>query len=204
MNRNILIVLIIIFLIILAGIIAFSQFATKEDSKLTFISNASLKNGDMVEFQLTDTQGNVIANQNISISFGANGTYEQHSIITDNNGKGALLLNDEEPGNYNVNVTYAGSEQYNGCSASQNMTIIASEAIVSSDYVPSENANSYTPDGTPTGQTYSDGSSSSGGYDSELNVHYDSEGKVVGGQNDGADYAELKNNKPNTANGDLE
>jgi hypothetical protein len=33
-------------------------------------------------------------------------------------------------------------------------------------------------------------------YDSELNVNYDSNGRVVGGQNDGASYESLKNNQP--------
>jgi hypothetical protein len=33
-------------------------------------------------------------------------------------------------------------------------------------------------------------------YDSELNVNYDSNGRVVGGQSDGASYEELKNNQP--------
>ena len=195
MNRKIIITLIIIFLIILAGIIAFSQFGTKSDSQISFLSNASLKNGQTIEFQLTDAQGNAIANQNLTISFGANGTYDQYSVVTDDSGKGGLLLNNEDPGNYEITVNYAGSEQYNGCKASQNMTVLVSETYEEGDLVPSEGSQNYANDGTQE-QTYQSQESAGTTYDSELNVYYDSNGKVVGGQNDGADYSELKNNPP--------
>ncbi len=200
MNRNIIIVLIIIFLIILAGIITFSQFATKSDSQINFLSNASLKNGDSVEFQLTDSQGNAIANQNLTISFGANGTHEQYSVITDGNGKGALLLNDEPSGNYEVTVNFAGSEQYNECSASQNITISGDNSQTSA-YASSGSGNGYSNNAASTSssnsaQSASQQSSQDTTYDSELNVYYDSEGKIVGGQNDGANYEDVKNNPP--------
>jgi len=35
-------------------------------------------------------------------------------------------------------------------------------------------------------------------------VNYDSNGRVVGGQNDGASYEDLKNNRPNIQDGNLE
>jgi len=195
MNRNIIIALIIIFLIILAGIIAFSQFGTKSDSQISFLSNASLKNGQTVEFQLTDTQGNAIANQNLTISFGTNGTYEQYSVITDDSGKGALLLNNEDPGNYEITVNFAGNEQYNECKAGQNITIAASETYEEGNLVPSEGSGDYSAEGTQTQESQGQASTTAN-YDSELNVYYDSNGKVIGGQNDGADYNELKNNPP--------
>lgn len=203
MNRNIIIALIIIFLIILAGIITFSQFATKADAEITFSSNASLKNGDAVEFQLTDAKGNPISNQNLSISFGANGTYEHYSIVTNYEGKGALVLNNEDSGNYNVKVIFDGNEQFNECNASQNITItgITNESYSEDTYT--ENTDDYSNDGY-TEQTYSDSSSSDLTYDSELNVNYDSNGRVVGGQNDGADINELRNNPPNVVDGNLE
>ena len=154
-----------------------------------------MKNGQSVEFQLTDAQGNAIANQNLTISFGANGTYEQYSIITDDSGKGALLLNNEEPGNYVITVNFAGNEQYNECRASQNITVASGESFEEGNLIPSEGAGNYSTDGTQ--EQYTDGqASTTANYDSELNVYYDSNGKVVGGQNDGADYNELKNNPP--------
>lgn len=200
MNRNIIIVLIIIFLIILAGIITFSQFGTKEDSQISFISNASLENGDYVRFQLTDAKGNGLANQNLSISFGTGGNYQHYSVITDSAGNGALLLNDEAPGNYNITVKYDGGEQFNGCSASQNITI-GSENYQNSTYASQTGSTGYSQNGGASTQSSASSAQSSDAqsseatnYDSELNVRYDSNGRVVGGQNDGANYNDLKNN----------
>lgn len=195
MNRKIIIALIVIFLIILAGIITFAQTNVKTDTQINFLSNASLKNGDYVEFQLLDAQGNALENQNISISFGANGKIEQYSIITDANGKGALLINDEDLGNYNVNVSYAGDDRHNACSASQNITI-GDGSFESSEYTSSGNTGDYSSSASSSDSYSSSQSSSELYYDSELNVNYDSNGKIVGGQNDGANYEDVKNNQP--------
>ena len=194
MNRKIIIALIVIFLIILAGIITFAQTNVKTDTQIDFLSNDSLKNGEKVEFQLLDAQGNPLANQNISISFGGNGQTEQLSIITDTEGKGALLINNEELGNYNVNLSYAGDDRHNPCSTSQNITI--GDGSFESDATGTSQSTS-AQSSTATSDASSASSSQSQSelnYDSELNVQYDSNGKMVGGQNDGADIETVRNN----------
>ncbi len=193
MNRNIIIVLIVIVLIILGGLVAFSLNTAKADTQITFSSNTSLKNGDSVDFVLTDAQGNAIANQNVTILFEGNGDVERYSVITDNQGRGSLVLNDEDSGNYTITVSFAENEKYNGCSATQKITL-GEESQTASDY----SASSYDSSSYST-STSSSSSSSSGSeltYDSELNVNYDSNGRVVGGQNDGASYEDIKNNHP--------
>lgn len=196
MNRNIIIALIVIFLIILAGIIVFAQTNVKTDTKINFLSNASLKNGESVEFQLLDSQGKPLTNQNVNISFGHNGKIEHYSITTDQEGKGALRINNEESGNYSVNVNYGGDGKHNPCSASQNIKI-GDEPVEngSSSTSSSGNAGNQSSSASTTSDSSSQ-SSSSLHYDSELNVKYDSNGKVVGGQNDGANYEDIKNNRP--------
>ena len=193
MNRNIIIVLIVIVLIILGGLVAFSLNTAKADTQITFSSNTSLKNGDSVDFVLTDAQGNAIANQNVTILFEGNGDVERYSIITDDQGRGSLVLNDEDSGNYTITVSFAENEKYNGCSATQKITL-GEVSQPTSDY----SASSY--DSSSYSTSISSSSSSSSGseltYDSELNVNYDSNGRVVGGQNDGASYEDIKNNHP--------
>lgn len=192
MNRNIIIVLIVIVLIILGGLVAFSLNTAKADTQITFSSNTSLKNGDSVDFVLTDAQGNAIANQNVTILFEGNGDVERYSVITDDQGRGSLVLNDEDSGNYTITVSFAENEKYNGCSATQKITL-GDVSQPTSDY----SASSYDSSSYSTGASSS--SSSSGSeltYDSELNVNYDSNGRVVGGQNDGASYEDIKNNHP--------
>ncbi len=191
MNRNIIIVLIIIVLVILGGLVVFSQNTAKSDTQITFSGNTSLKNGDSINFTLKDAQGNAIANQNISILFEGNGNVEKYSIITDSQGKGSLVINDEGSGNYTISVSFAGDDKYNSCSATQKITV-GEENTANNDYSSSNSASYSTSD-----SSYSSSSSSSNvNYDSELNVNYDSNGRVVGGQNDGASYESLKNNQP--------
>ena len=191
MNRNIIIVLIIIFLVILGGLLVFSQNTAKSDTQITFSGNTSLKNGDSINFTLKDAQGNALANQNISILFEGNGNVEKYSIITDSQGKGSLVLNNEGSGNYTISVSFAGDDKYNSCSATQKITV-GEQNTANNDYSSSDSASQSTSD-----SSYSSSSSSSNvNYDSELNVNYDSNGRVVGGQSDGASYEELKNNQP--------
>ncbi len=193
MNKNIIIVLIVIFLIILGGLLVFSQNTAKLDTQITFSGNISLKNGDSIDFVLKDAQGNVIANQNISILFDGNGNVQKYSIITDSQGKGSLVLNNENSGNYTITVSFKGDEKYNGCSATQKITI-GEEIHENSDY--STSSSNYNSSSQTTNDRSYSSSSSELNYDSDLNVNYDSNGKIVGGQNDGASYEYIKNNKP--------
>ena len=191
MNRNIIIVLIVIVLIILGGLVAFSLNTAKEDTQITFLGNTSLKNGDSVDFILKDAKGNALANQNVTILFEGNGDVERYSVITDNQGRGSLVLNDEDSGNYTITVSFAENEKYNGCSATQKITL-GEESQTTSDY----SASSYDSSSYSTSTGSSSSSSSELNYDSDLNVNYDSNGRVVGGQNDGASYEDIKNNHP--------
>lgn len=195
MNRKIIIALIIIVLIVLGCLIAFSS-NSKIDTQINFLSAGNLQNGAQIQFELKDAQGNALANQNINIEFGSNDKKQNFTITTDSQGRGALVLNDENPGNYSISVSYAGDDKHNGCSATKNITI-GDET--------SENVDtSYTYNNSTQSTSYSSSSSSDLNYDSELNEHYDSSGKIVGGQNDGADYDYIKNNPPNVVNGSLE
>ena len=189
MNKKIIIAILIIILIALVGIFAFGH-TSKADTQINFLNGTAFKNGESIEFQLKDTNGNPLANQEVTITFGANGNSQNYTVVTDSEGKGALLLNDEELGDYNITVTYAGDDTHNGCSASQTITITDEDTQSDSDYDNSSPAPS-----SDSNNTQSDDSSDLN-YDSDLNVHYDSNGKIVGGQNDGMDYDDLKNNPP--------
>ncbi len=195
MNKNIIIALIVIVLIILGGLLVFSHNSIKYDTQIKFLGNNSLKNGDSVSFELVDAQGNALAGQDISITFESPQGTEKYTIKTDDQGKGKLVIQNETPGNYNITVSFNGDDKYNGCSADERITIIE-DYQQSGDYT-----SSYQ-----TSSSYSSDSSSSSGlsYDSELNVNYDSDGRIVGGQNDGMDYEYIKNNQPNVVDGNLE
>ncbi|MBQ2652326.1 MAG: hypothetical protein IJF83_02115 [Methanobrevibacter sp.] len=182
MKRKIIIALIIIVLIVLAGLIVFST-GIKGDTQITFLSNTSLKNGDHVEFELVDAQGNPLANQEVNITFEGNGEKQNFTITTDSQGRGTLVLNEEADGNYTINVSYGGDDKHNGCSASQKITI----GDASETSQPSE--------------TVSEDSSSDSNSDDEQSGN---SGVIQSGQNEGLDSDYINNNKPNIVNGSLE
>ena len=45
-----------------------------------------------------------------------------YSVVTDDNGIGKLKL-DKDAGNYVVTISYGGNDNYNGCNASEHITI---------------------------------------------------------------------------------
>lgn len=204
MNRKILIILIVIVLIVLAGIISYSQLYVKSDTQINFLSNSSLKNGDSVQFELIDAQGNPLVNQEISILFETPNGTESYSVVTNDAGKGSLLLNDEDSGVYNITVGYAGDKDHNNCSATQSITIgdPTQQNTNSTSNYDGSTANYQSADSSYA--TTSSSSSSGLSYDSDLNVQYDSNGRIVGGQNDGADYNYVKNNPQSVVDGNLE
>lgn len=193
MNRKIIIALIIIVLIALAGILVFSS-GIKSDTQIDFLNGSNIAYGGEVQFELKDAQGNALENQIVTISFESNGQTQNYTVNTDSEGKGGLLLNNGETGTCNITVSYAGDDKHNGCSANLTITIADSDAENSDDSVASESTSQSTSDSSS--QSDSSDSSSDLKYDSELNVHYDSNGKIVGGQNDGANYEDIKNNPP--------
>ena len=108
---------------------------------------------------------------------------------TDAQGKSFLQLIDQKPGDHKVKVTFNQTDKYNGCSAEKTIKIEENGTNTS--------ASSAAETTSSTNQSSSSGSSSSGTtlyYDADLNVYYDSNGKVIGGQSDGASIYELREN----------
>lgn len=194
MNRKIIVALIIIVLIILGGLIVFSQNNIKMDTQINFLSNTSLENGDSVEFELIDAQGNPIENQNITIAFQTSEGIENYSIITDSQGRGSLVLNDQGSGSYNITLNYGGDDRHNGCSAKQSITIgYEEESDTSGDYTDY----SYSTTSYDSSNDYS--SSSDVSYDTSSETTYDSS------QSDSEYQAgQSSDSVPDTSDGNLE
>ncbi len=122
-NKIIIIVLIAIIIALLVGIFAVMPNMSKQDTKLTFMSNDTIDEGDSIDIRLTDANGTAIANQTVNVTVtDENSTSDYHSVVTDGNGTGKLKL-DNDPGKYNVTISYGGNDQYNGCNATKKITI---------------------------------------------------------------------------------
>ena len=190
MNRNMLLIAIVVIIIAIAvGIFAFTMPQShdgKLNTEIDIFTESTMKNGDAVKFVLKDEKGNAIPGQNITITFVENEESQNYSISTDNEGRGALVINNEAPGEYKVIVSYNGTDAYNGCSANQTITIedgYQEESSANSDDG-SEPISSNSSAGT---SLYNNQNSSDTQlhYDSQYNFYYDDNGIIRGGQNDG-------------------
>ena len=193
-SKNIIIAVLIILVVVVVGVFAFSQPApTTQDGKLNtqinFLSQDNLKNGDQIQIELKDLQGKVLAGQQVKITYEANGKIENYSVITDSQGKAYLTIAGEDTGQHKVKVVYDGNEQYNGCTAEKTITIEEGQGTAANT-----NANATANTVKYNNQTGKSAQATQTYYDSELNVYYDSNGKVIGGQVAGANIYDLREN----------
>ena len=201
MNKNTLIVILIVIVLAVLGALIFSQVNSNVDTQINFISPTALNNGENVTFELKDAQGNALANENINIEYVNDGQSQNFTITTDNQGRGYLTIENEESGTRQVTVSFAGHDKYNPCNATQTITIGDATSDVSTSPDTSQNSQSTSTQPSSSDNSSSSSSSSSSSnselnYDSDLNVYYDNNGVIKGGQNDGESYDYIKNNPP--------
>jgi len=209
MNKNTLIVILIVIVLAVLGALIFSQVNSNVDTQINFISPTALNNGENVTFELKDAQGNALANENINIEYVNDGQSQNFTITTDNQGRGYLTIENEESGTRQVTVSFAGHDKYNPCNATQTITIGDTTSDVSASQDTSQNSQSTSSQPSSSDNSSSSSSSSSSSnselnYDSDLNIYYDNNGVIKGGQNDGESYDYIKNNPPEVdENGNL-
>ena len=149
-NKIIIIALIVVIAILLVGIVAMLPNFNKEDTILKFTSKSKLDEGSSLKIKLTDVNGAAIADQTVNITItDKDDASDYHSVVTDSNGVGKLKL-EKGPGKYQVTITYAGNDKFNGCNATKKITIKEAEAEAESSVESSAPAAyAYKSDGTP-------------------------------------------------------
>lgn len=122
-NNKIIIALVIVLVVIVAaGVLFLNPGHAKVDSRVIVTSNSTLYDGDNFTIRLTDLNNTPIANQRVNITIiDANGGKNPQVVTTDAKGEGSLQLNGLNPGNYTMNVTYGGNENYTSCNTTQNL-----------------------------------------------------------------------------------
>jgi len=189
MNRKITLLILSIFIVAVAVGAAVAAEA-KTNTEIKMLSEKTLKNGDDIEFQLKDAKGNVIASQKVNISFEANGKFENYSVITDKDGKGYLVLTNEATGDHKVIINYSGNSKYNPSKLEETITIKEGESTSEKTNVNST-ASTIQYDNSTANKTTNSSNDEPLFYDAEYNFYYNKYGIVVGGQNDGANAADL-------------
>ena len=188
MNKKITLLILSIFIVAVAvGVTVAAE--TKTNTEIKMLSEKTLKNGDDIEFQLKDAKGNVLASQKVNISYEANGKFENYSIITDKDGKGYLVLTNEEPGKHKVIFNYSGNDKYNHCKLEETITIKEGESTAEKTNI-NATASTIQYDNSTANKTNSTNNEPLF-YDAEYNFYYNKYGIIVGGQNDGANAADI-------------
>ena len=124
MNRNVIIAIIIVIIIAVVGAFVLTNHGSTEkiDTKINCLSdNGTLKNGDQIEFELKDVNGNPIAGEQLNITY-SNGN-DTHTVVTDSNGKYSLILEDVAEGDNIVIVKYTGNDKYNDYELQKAITV---------------------------------------------------------------------------------
>lgn len=124
MDNNKLIIALVVILIVMiaAGIFLLNPGHAKVDSRVIVTSNSTLHDGDNFTIRLTDLNNTPISNQRVNITIiDANGGKNPQAVTTDANGDGRLQLNGLTLGNYTVNVTYGGNNNYTVCNTTQRL-----------------------------------------------------------------------------------
>lgn len=196
MNKNIIIAILVVIIIAAVAAFVFTQPATtdgKLNTQINFLSGDTLKNGDQIQFELKDAQGNAVTGQIVNITY----NNEKYSVVTDNSGKAFLTIAGEDPGKYDVTVDYNGTAKYNGCTAKTTVTVEEGTSTAAANSTANSTASTAAyNNATSTGSGQQQATSSQSYYDADLNVYYDSNGKIIGGQNDGSSIYEVRNNQP--------
>lgn len=121
-NKIIIVLVIVLVVIVAAGVLFLNPGHAKVDSKVIITSNSTLNDGDNFTIRLTDLNNTSIANQTVNVTIiDANGGKNPQVITTDANGDGSLQLNGLAVGNYTINVTYGGNNNYTSCNTTQKL-----------------------------------------------------------------------------------
>lgn len=145
-NKLIIIALIVIIILFAIGICATMFSHVKEDTKVLIRCNSTMHEGDTVYIKLIDLNKTPIENQTINVTLtDKDKTNSYYSVVTNVKGVAKLKL-DKDVGNYTINCTYAGNENYTGNSSVKKFSIEEEvvEAQTSSSSYSSGDTSSYT------------------------------------------------------------
>jgi len=125
-NKNIIIILVaaIIVLAVIAGVMFMQQSHSKEPTKVKITSEKKQTEGGKLKIQLTDLNKTALSKQkvNVTVKNKKGKVIINKTIKTNSKGNAKLDLNLKK-GEYKVNVTYSGNENYTGNSTAQKLTI---------------------------------------------------------------------------------
>ena len=138
-NKNIIIILLIVVVILAAvlGFMFFNKTNPKDSTKIKITSDKSQYEGGKLTLQLTVLNKTAISKEkvNVTVTNKKGKVVVNKTVKTNAKGKASLDL-DLKKGNYVVNVTYGGNENYTGNNTTQKLTIkeVVTDVVDESSY----------------------------------------------------------------------
>lgn len=134
MDRNKMIILAIIaaIAIVLIGLAVVMPGFGKEKSNVTIKSNDTVSQGETIEIELTDVNGTPIDNETVNVTMtDENGTEEINvEVVTDDEGVAEVEIDEEqEAGNYTVECTFEGNDNFTEDTVTQEIEIVEEEVV---------------------------------------------------------------------------
>lgn len=124
-NKVIIIALIAIIAVLIIGLAVVMPGFGKDKSNITIKSNDTISQGDSIKIELADVNGTPIENEtvNVTIKNTKNATVEKKATVTNDDGVAKLKM-DDEPGNYTVECTFDGNENYTEDTTTQQVEVV--------------------------------------------------------------------------------
>ncbi len=122
-NKIIIVALIIIIAALIVGMIAIMPNFGKENTNLTIKSNDTITQGESVKIELTDVNGTPIDNETVNVTIEDDkGDVDHKTAVTNENGVAKVKI--EEPGNYTVNCTFEGNDNFTENTTTQEVEVV--------------------------------------------------------------------------------
>ena len=129
-NKIIIIALIVIIIILTISIFSIMLHDNKQDSKIIIKANSTIYQGDTIDIVLTDSNNNPLSNKTVIVNITGENNFNDYMIKTDSRGIGKLKINNTE-GNYTINCTFNGDDEYNGNTSFKNVIVEIKQAVTS-------------------------------------------------------------------------
>lgn len=132
-NKKIIIAVIVIVAVLIIGLAAVMPNFGKEKANLTMKSNDTINQGESIKIELTDVNGTPIENETVNVTLtDENGTTDEKVAVTNETGVAKVEVADEDPGNYTVECTFEGNDNFTEDTITEEVEIVEEDSSESS------------------------------------------------------------------------
>ena len=124
-NKTIILLIAIIAIILVVGAVFITK-PFKQEAKIDIVTNGTVHTNTTFLVKSTDLNNTSLANENISIEILDNKSKPviDKEVKTNDKGEASIEITNVSKGNYTVNVTFEGNDEFKKCSVKENLEIV--------------------------------------------------------------------------------